>query len=173
MTSCTSSHCAVGVILIPCTVQFFYNLWRIVLTESKSFRDDFVTLSRPIDVIYLISHLFLNFFAGILRSVGWFHFVRQFLSRWFLDWTGLEVIRFGCGKTWLPAINSWIHKAGAGVTSFFYTRTEKLWIVFSFSKSNHHLKNAFYVYLDWSLFDIYIFLMTLKGETLKKKIKNN
>ncbi len=107
MTSWMSCRCALGVILVGwpllgrfTTVPSFLHLWIMALTvvrwSPKAFINGFITLSRLIHVNYFISHLFLNF-GMICCSLSMLHFVRQVLFKWFLDSTGLAVIRPGCG----------------------------------------------------------------------------
>ncbi len=66
--------------------------------ESQSLRNGFITLSRLIHVNYLFlmcSWMYLD--RGMMCcSLSMFHFVRQVLFKWFLDSTGLEVIRLEC-----------------------------------------------------------------------------
>ncbi len=72
MTSWMSRHCALGVILIGLPLlgrftivlcfQFVDNGSDRDSLESQSLRNGFITLSRLIQVKYLVFHLFLNFY---------------------------------------------------------------------------------------------------------------
>ncbi len=81
------------------------------------------------------------------------YFVRQVLFKWFLDSTGLAVIRLGFGLwnltqlskiMWLIAVLSWFNRRGQ---FFFHVGPGRFGQLFSLNKLNHHLKTAFCIYL--------------------------
>ncbi len=66
--------------------------------DSQSFRNGSVALFRLIHINYFVSHLFLNFFRSRHDVLLFKHAsLWLVLFKWFLDSTGLSVIRPGCG----------------------------------------------------------------------------
>ncbi len=66
--------------------------------ESQSLRNSFISLSKLIHVNYFVSHLCLNFFRSRHDVLLFKHAsLRQVIFKWFLDSTGLAVIRLGFG----------------------------------------------------------------------------
>ncbi len=67
--------------------------------ESQSFRNGFITLSRLIQstILFLICSWISLDRGMVCCSLSMLHFVRQVLFKWFLDSTGLAVIRPGFG----------------------------------------------------------------------------
>ncbi len=87
-------------------------------------------------------------------SLSMLHFVRQVLFKWFLDSTGLAVIRPGCGWRnltqlskimWLITVLSWFNRR---VQYIFHVGPGRFGQLFSLNKCNH-LKTAFCIYLHY------------------------
>ncbi len=66
--------------------------------DSQSFRNGSVAFFRLVHINYFVSHLFLNFFRSRHDVLLFKHAsLWLVLFKWFLDSTGLSVIRPGCG----------------------------------------------------------------------------
>ncbi len=88
-------------------------------------------------------------------SLSMLHFVRQVLFKWFLDSTGLAVIRSGFGQwnltqlskiMWLITVLSWFNRRGQLI---FHAWPGRFGQLFSLNKLNNNLKTAFCIYLHY------------------------
>ncbi len=108
MISWMSCHCALGVILVGrpllgrfTTVPSFLHLWIMALTVVHWSPKALEMALLPFPDWYMSTILFLicswiSLDRGMMCcSLSMLHFVRQVLFKWFLDSTGLAVIRPG------------------------------------------------------------------------------